>query len=410
MQYRSTLEVRDFVVSCAIRARQRARAIGALGTFGVLPLLALGLVAPRPAHAIPYWARKYNVTCSQCHVSVPRLNAFGFGFLARGYAMPPDGTFASRRTVPLAIWIGGRSDSRPAGATTADHVRAYLNRVEIISGGRVVAPWLSYFAEWRPVSQESRSNGTLRDRGGRFEDLFLTASGRNLAVTVGQFRQIDQVDPSRRLSISEPLVLSSSLAGSGGGTARERSLRAFAPGARSPSVRVAWNQRVRGAWTWTTSAALPIPGELSIPLTDEARKEASNEIEFRPKGVFAESYMRSGSTSLGAHVFYDDGRRYLADAVATGRVASLYWTGIGGLAKSGQPLTGRWSLEGEFIPSRFAGLGGRVEDRAGDRTDVAFVPYLNLSLPATKYTIRLQVERRIQKGRNATLFEFSTVF
>ncbi len=409
MLWRTSLDGRDFVGSCVRVARNGARVLCVLGTFGVLPL-ALAVLAPRPAHAIPYFARKYSVSCSQCHVSVPRLNTFGVEFRARGYAMPPNAGFSPHRTFPLAVWVSGRSNSRPTGATTAEHVRTYLNRVEFISGGRVVAPWLSYFVEWRPVSQESRSDGTLRDRGGRFEDLFFMASGRNLAVTVGQFRQIDQIDVSQRLSLSEPLVLSASLAGSGGGTARERSLRAFAPGARSPSVRVAWNQSLRGGRIWTTSAALPIPGEFSIPLNDEARTEASNEIEFRRKGVFAESYVRSGETSFGAHVFYDDGRRYLADAVVTGQAASLYWTGIGGLAKSGDPLTGRWSLEGEFIPSRFAGLGGRVENRAGDGADVAFLPYLNLSLPATRYTIRFTVERRFQKGRHATLLELGTIF
>ncbi|MGH7720446.1 MAG: hypothetical protein ACREON_16570 [Gemmatimonadaceae bacterium] len=322
--------------------------------------------------------------------------------------MPPGSGFVSRRTLPLAIWISGRSDSRPPGAVTGDHVRAYFNRLEVISGG-VIAPWLSYFVEWRPVSQEPRSDGTLRDRSGRFEDLFVTASSGDLSLTVGQFRQLDQVDVSRRLGISEPLALSASLAGSGGGSARERSLRAFAPGARSPSVRLAWQRPVQ-AWRWTVAAALPIPGELSIPLNADARTEASNEVEWRPKGVFVESHVRRGSTSFGVHAFYDDAERYLTNALATGRLSSFYWTGIVGAAKTSDVLAGRWSLEGEFIPHPFVGVGGRVEDRAGDGAEVAFLPYLNISLPATRYTIRLTLERRLQRGRNATFFELGTVF
>ena len=360
------------------------------------------------ASGIPYWARKYGVACSQCHVSVPRLNGFGAEFFARGYRMPPDSGFVSRRTLPLAIWASGRSDSRPPGAATGDHVRAYFNRLEVISGG-VIAPWLSYFVEWRPVSQEPRSDGTLRDRSGRFEDVFVTASRHDLSLSIGQFRQLDQVDVSRRLGISEPLVLSASLAGSGGGTARERSLRAFAPAARSPSARIAWQRPVQG-WRWTAAAALPVPGELSIPLNEDARTEASNEVEWRPKGVFVESYLRRGPTSIGVHGFYDDARRYLGNAVATGRLSSFYWTGIGGAAKTGDVLAGRWSLEGEFIPHPFAGVGGRVEDRAGDGAEVAFLPYLNVSLPATRYTIRLTLERRFQRGRNATFIELGTLF
>lgn len=163
-------------------------------------------------------------------------------------------------------------------------------------------------------------------------------------------------------------------------------------------------------WNWTTALALPIPGEFSIPLNDDARIEASNEVEWRAKGVFAESFIRRRAMSFGVHAFYDDSERYLTNAIATGRVSSFYWTGVGGAARSGGILAGRWSLEGEFIPHRFAGLGGRVEDRAGDRAEVAFLPYLNLSLPATKYTMRLTIERRFQRSRNATLIELGTVF
>ena len=163
-------------------------------------------------------------------------------------------------------------------------------------------------------------------------------------------------------------------------------------------------------WNWTTAIALPIPGEFSIPLNDAARIEANNEVEWRAKGVFAESFIRRRAMSFGVHAFYDDSERYLTNAVATGRASSFYWTGVGGAARSGGVLAGRWSLEGEFIPHRFAGLGGRVEDRAGDGADVAFLPYLNFSLPATKYAIRLTLERRFQRSRNATLIELGTIF
>lgn len=374
-------------------------------------LLAAWFLLPRPAHGseIPYWARKYGVTCSQCHISVPRLNRFGAEFIARGYQMPADTSVVVRRTVPLAVWISGRSDSRPPGAPTSDHVRAYLNRVELISGGQVVAPWLSYFVEWRTVSQEARADGTLRDRSGRFEDAFMTAAGRKMSITAGQLRHVDQVDVSRRLGISEPLPLSASLAGRPGGTSRQRALRAFAPGSRSPLVRLTW-KRALGVWSWNTSAELPVPGELSIPLNDEARVEASNEIEWRRSGFFAESYARSGPTTFGAHAFYDDARRYLTNAVTTGSVSSFYWTAIAGAAKTGELLAGRWSIEGEYIPHAFSAFGARIEDRAGDGLGTAFLPYVNFSFPATFYTIRLTVERRIQKGRGGTFIELGTVF
>lgn len=370
--------------------------------------LALALAPlPRTAGAIPYFARRYGVECSRCHVAPPKLNAFGEAFVARGYTMP---ALTSRRTWPLAIWLSGRSERLPVPDSLADELRGYLNRVEVISGGKLVAPWLSYFVEWRPVSREARGNGTIRDRAGRFEDLFLTTAGRRLELTVGQFRQIAQVDVSRRLGISEPLSLSASLPGAGVLSARKRSLRGFAPAGRSPALRAAWNGDGFGGWRWTAAAGLPISGEISIPLAREARTEASNEIEWRLKGVVLESFVRRGLTSFGAHAFYDDSDRYLANLVTTGARPPLYWTAVVGADRSGGVVRGRWSVEGEYLPHYFFGVGGRVEDRAADGGDVAFVPYVNAHLPGTSYTIRLTIERRLQRGRNATLVELGTVF
>ena len=58
----------------------------------VVPLAAAALaLAPRPAGALPSWARKYNMNCSGCHYpTVPRLNATGFAFKWAGYRMPAD--------------------------------------------------------------------------------------------------------------------------------------------------------------------------------------------------------------------------------------------------------------------------------------------------------------------------------
>jgi hypothetical protein len=289
-----------------------------------------------------------------------------------------------------------------------------LNRVEIISGGRVIAPWLTYFVEWRPVSQEGRNDGSLRDRSGRFEDLFLTASGGAIDLTAGQFRQMNQVDVSRRIGLSEPLLLSASLPGSGAGSARELALRAFSPSGRSPSLRVGLHRNTERVGRWSTYLTLPFSGEFSIPLTREARTEASNELELNPKGIFVESFLRSGLTSIGAHVFYDsDPDRYLANAVTTGSYRDLHWTGIVGVAKSGGVTRGRWSIEGEVFPARlngFLGLGGRVEDQGGDGVEHAVIPYINAHFPGTRYTIRLTLERRLQRDRNATLLEIGTVF
>lgn len=368
----------------------------------------LSAIAPVTAHAIPYFARKYGVTCAQCHVSPPKLNAFGEAFVAAGYESP---ALVARSTWPLALWISGRSESL-AGVPDedADRLRAYMNRVEVISGGKAGVPWLSYFVEWRPLSMESRANGTLRDRAGRFEDLFLTASRGRAELTAGQFRQIGQVDVSRRLGLSEPLVLAASLPGSAGGSSRQVSLRGFAPAGRSPALRAAWTSTSASGWRWTTGVGLPVPGEFSVPLNDEAKIEASNEIEWRPKGILLESFARRGLASFGGHFFYDDSERFLANAVTTGSHRSFHWTGIAGASRRRGILAGQWSVEAELVPHSSAVFGGRIEDRAADGAGLAWIPYFNTHFPGTRYTVRLTVERRIQRGRNATFLEMGTVF
>ena len=366
---------------------------------------ALVTILAQPANAIPYFARKYGVTCSQCHLVPAKLNEYGEGFVAGGYRAPE---LVKRRTWPFALWLSGRSESLP-GDQAADDYRAYPNRVELISGDAVTS-WLSYFVEWRALSNESRGNGTLRDRSGRFEDLFLVMSHGNAELTIGQFRLLGQVDVSRRLSLSEPLVFSSGLPGTGTGTRREIGLRGFSSAGRSPAVRASWTIPRAPDTRWVTAVSIPVPGELSIPLTDSARVQASNEIEFAAKGVFFETFVRRGLSSLGAHLFYDESDRFLATAIATVSRGALHLGAALGVIKSGDVATGRWSLEAEAFPHRYFAIGARLENQANDNVRRAFPPYVNLHFPGTRYTVRLTVEQRVQSDRNATLLELGTVF
>ena len=48
---------------------------------GVLFLLVCEASA---AHAVPLLARRYGVSCSQCHVAPPKLNEFGEAFVGVG--------------------------------------------------------------------------------------------------------------------------------------------------------------------------------------------------------------------------------------------------------------------------------------------------------------------------------------
>jgi hypothetical protein len=95
----------------------------------LFPLLAtfLLLVAPRAAHAIPAFARKYETSCLTCHTVYPKLNPFGEAFRRNGYRFPGvDSDFikqaqialgqeANKKTFPSTVW----PSSIPGGSVLA---------------------------------------------------------------------------------------------------------------------------------------------------------------------------------------------------------------------------------------------------------------------------------------------------
>src|SRR5687768_1609519 len=144
-------------------------------------LLAIAVLLPSVASAIPQYARRYAVSCTECHSVVPKLNGKGESFLARGYRM---GAGTERSTFPVAAWITGRGEER--SANNLEDV--FLPKVELMSGGPIGVS-ASYFIEWRVVSQELQSNGTHRDRSGRFEDvIFNWEPDDRQTLRLGQFR------------------------------------------------------------------------------------------------------------------------------------------------------------------------------------------------------------------------------
>ena len=140
-------------------------------------------------------------------------------------------------------------------------------------------------------------------------------------------------------------------------------------------------------------ATLPLVGELSLPLSKEARDEASFELQGPPKGVFLETFYRVGLNSVGVHGFIDDDRR-LATAVGRMNYKDFYATaGVGLDDRENLPVRKRYSLELEYLPTwyeRFRpGAGFRVEYISNAKGDPAYLPYLILSGPNTKYTFQL---------------------
>lgn len=378
-------------------------------------IVALGAVAKlmlsTDAYAIPQFARMYRVDCSHCHSSPPRLNERGLAFAAAGYRFGDAGV-DRRGTFPLAIWNTVDAEWRHS----ANLSKAYPSRVELISAGPIGQSRLSYFAEWRALSQSLQGNGRLLNRSGRFEDLFLRAPvgvGGALAVTVGQFRTLSQVDVSQRLGISEPLLFSSNVpARRPARNARLTSLRAFSASGRQPGVRLEYQPRssLSSADGWFAAVTLPLAGELTIPFTDAA----SFELEARPKGVFIETYRRWGLTSIGGHSFLGD-RRRLGTIVVTHDIAErlALLGGVGAFHAAGITDT-RLSIGGELTLSPSVVAGVRVDHRTRQRVDPVVLLYgsghLPFGPPAFRQALRLQIEQRVQQRSHATTIALSHVF
>ena len=374
--------------------------------------LALGaiLLWAGPVHATPQFARMYRIECSQCHSLPPRLNERGLAFLASGYRFAEDGE--RYRTFPFAVWNTADAEWRHS----VNVRKGYASRVEIISAGTIGSTNASYFAEWRALSQSLALNGRLLNRSGRFEDLFVRVPvgfGGAMAVTMGQFRGLTQVDVSLRLGLSEPLVFSSSLPSTvGARRARLTSLRGFSASGRQPAVRFEYQQSAsrRSADGWFGAVTVPLTGELTIPFTDAA----SFEFEARPKGVLVETYRRWGLTSVGGHTFLGD-RRRLGTFVVTHDIArrvSLLG-GIGVFHGAGATDT-RFSAGSEVMLSSNMAAGIRVDHRTARRLDPVVLVYGNGHLPfgpaVFRQAIRLQIEQRVQRGNHVSTVALSHVF
>lgn len=374
--------------------------------------LFLGVLGASPAisEATPQFARTYRVDCSHCHSAPPRLNERGLRFVAAGYRL--DGGDERSPTIPLAIWNTVDLEWRHS----TNLVKGLPSRVELISAGPIGRSRVAYFAEWRALSQSIGGNGRLLNRSGRFEDLFLRApvtSGGRLSVIAGQFRTLTQIDVSLRLSLSEPLVFSSSVPGRRAADARLTSLRAFSASGRQPAVRVEYQvtRAQSPADGWFAAATLPLTGELTLPFSDAA----SFEFEGRPKGMFLEAFRRSGLTSVGGHAFIGDERRRLLSAVVTHVLGSRFalLAGVGAFHATGVTDT-RFSIGGEAtISSRVVG-GIRVDHRTGPGRDPAVLLYGNGHVPfgpsSFRQALRVQIEHRIQPANHVTGFALSHVF
>jgi hypothetical protein len=164
-----------------------------MGSVGLA--LALGASA-ETAHAIPAFARKYRVSCSQCHAPVPRLNEFGELFAGNGFEFaigePARDTLATgdpllrlQNDIPLAIRFDSyiRAQNEPTGGQNAFDLQAPWG-IKLLSGGQV-ADKISYYLYF--FLGERGEVAGLEDAYIQFTDVASTG----VSFIVGQFQVSD---------------------------------------------------------------------------------------------------------------------------------------------------------------------------------------------------------------------------
>lgn len=375
----------------------------------------LASLAALPALAIPEFAQRHDLQCGACHSVVPALNAEGLEFRANGYRLPAsaDRPYTGRLdTIPFATWLTARHESRAGGPEDS-----FLPKVELVSGGPI-GERVAYFVEWRIVSDSLRSDGTLGDRGGRFEDLWVSWDiGERHALQFGQYRSLNQVDVSLRLSPQEPGAFRNGIPTGRSPNPRLQSLKSFSPSSRSPGIGWAFRsiEGDRASDGLFHHVTVPFAGELSIPLGSDAASAASFELA-GPKGVYAETFWRAGVRTLGGHVFVEDDN-WLATGVATWDLAdAVHLLGAVGVEDhDGLPdRRTRATVQAEYLwtgsDAVRGGIGIRADEVEDDGQRHVLVPYAVATLPNRRYTILAQAQYRDQEGNEQFVFDLSIIF
>ena len=378
-------------------------------------LIIVSTVFVAPAWAVPEFSRSTGSDCVECHVSPPMLNERGESFEARGYRLPEHLDHRSSGTIPFSVWTTSRTQTHG----DLDGSDTFITRVEPIIGGSIGDLPISYFVEWRLLDLHVQSDGSRGDRSGRFEDVEVAIEFiENHTVEVGQYRALTQLNASQRLSVSEPSIMGAGLPGRSDERARRESVRSFSPSGRSPSVRYEWHSIEEDesiANGLFHALSVVFPGEFSLPITDRASEAASFEFEPRPKGVFGETYYRRGLSSAGVHAFAGDAGRWLAQAL--GRINYddfLVTAGLGRDSGTGEGARTRMSIQPEYLirwhPRVRGALGLRAENITNEGQDPAYIPYLSVAGPNTRFSAVLQAEYRIQEDREEFFIDISTMF
>lgn len=159
-----------------------------------LVFTAILALTSQKAEAIPAFARKYKVSCSTCHVAIPKLKDYGDEFAGNGF-MLPDGEEPTRavidtgdddlmllRELPVAIRLDAYLQAADRETAETDFQVPY--GLKLMSGGPI-AKGISYYFYFY-VDERGEVAG-LEDAYVHFNNIGKT----NFDLMVGQFQVSD---------------------------------------------------------------------------------------------------------------------------------------------------------------------------------------------------------------------------
>ena len=156
---------------------------------------------PENIHAIPAFARRYGFSCTTCHISIPKLKAYGEDFAGNGFQLPDgeespraykdtgDDDLLLQRELPLGIRFDafGMFQSNHKDPTTNENMYTDIQTpygLKILSGGHIAKNIGYYFYFY--FSERGEVAG-VEDAIVHFNNI----KGTDLDIVVGQFQVSD---------------------------------------------------------------------------------------------------------------------------------------------------------------------------------------------------------------------------
>jgi hypothetical protein len=252
-------------------------------------LLFLWLPTIPTARAIPYFARKYETSCSTCHNNYPELNDFGLVFKKNGWKFPKDdetyvkqppvllGAPAQRQIFPKVIYPGelpatipvsfrysgslAYNSKQPADLGVLPRTDLFEPNTFTVIGAGTLGDTFSFWIDDDISTGGYGADGGLGDGYLRVNDLghYIGLPGQLLNLRVGQFELDLPFTQARTVNLSDYDVYDqAAMAGSLGTTSNPFTLGAPQRGFEIGGYADYWN------FTWSVAA---VNGSNDAPAT-----------------------------------------------------------------------------------------------------------------------------------------------